>query len=80
LTITATHDDRFLKIYIKDDGPGIPDDIKQNIFASFFTTKEMGKGSGRGLDVGNRIMIQHNGEVKVKSEPVATNLKSVFFF
>ena len=69
LTITSKHDERFVKIYIKDDGPGIPDDIKQNIFTPFFTTKEMGKGSGLGLDVVSRIMIQHNGEVKVISTP-----------
>ncbi len=75
LTITTTCDDRFLKVLIKDDGPGIPDDIKQNIFAPFFTTKEMGKGSGLGLDVVSRIMLQHNGEVKVKSEPGATEFE-----
>ena len=75
LTITTTHDDRFLKVTIKDDGPGIPEDIKQNIFAPFFTTKEMGKGSGLGLDVVSRIMMQHNGEVKVKSAPGATEFE-----
>jgi len=75
LTITTSHDDKFLKVTIKDDGPGIPDDIKQNIFAPFFTTKEMGKGSGLGLDVVSRIMLQHNGEVKVKSEPGATEFE-----
>ena len=75
LTITTAHDARFVKIIIKDDGPGIPEDIKQNIFAPFFTTKEMGKGSGLGLDVVSRIMIQHNGEVKVKSEPGATEFE-----
>jgi signal transduction histidine kinase len=75
LTITTSHDDRFVKILIKDDGPGIPDDIKQNIFAPFFTTKEMGKGSGLGLDVVSRIMIQHNGEVKVNSRPGSTEFE-----
>jgi signal transduction histidine kinase len=75
LDITTMHDARFVKIKIKDDGPGIPDDIKQNIFAPFFTTKEMGKGSGLGLDVVSRIMIQHNGEVKVKSEPGNTEFE-----
>ncbi len=75
LTITTSHDDRFLKVTIKDDGPGITESIKQNIFAPFFTTKEMGKGSGLGLDVVSRIMIQHNGEVKVKSEPGATEFE-----
>ncbi|HET7118267.1 MAG TPA: ATP-binding protein [Hanamia sp.] len=75
LEITTSHDARFVKITITDNGPGIPEDIKQNIFAPFFTTKEMGKGSGLGLDVVTRIMTQHNGEVKVKSEPGATEFE-----
>jgi len=75
LTITSKHDSRFVKVYIKDDGPGIPKDIQQNIFTPFFTTKEMGKGSGLGLDVVSRIMIQHNGSVKVNSEPGATEFE-----
>ncbi len=75
IKITSKHDTRFVKIYIKDDGPGIPKDIQQNIFTPFFTTKEMGKGSGLGLDVVSRIMIQHNGAVKVNSEPGATEFE-----
>lgn len=75
LEITSRHDTRFVKVYIKDDGPGIPKDIQQNIFAPFFTTKEMGKGSGLGLDVVSRIMLQHNGSVKVKSEPGSTEFE-----
>ena len=72
LTITSGHDEKFVKVYIKDDGPGIPEDVQQKIFMPFFTTKEMGKGSGLGLDVVNRIMQQHNGTVKVKSVPGET--------
>jgi signal transduction histidine kinase len=75
IKITSKHDARFVKIYIKDDGPGIPKDIQQSIFNPFFTTKEMGKGSGLGLDVVSRIMIQHNGSVKVNSEPGATEFE-----
>ena len=75
LEITSEHDARFVKIYIKDDGPGIPKNIQQNIFAPFFTTKEMGKGTGLGLDVVSRIMLQHNGSVKVVSEPGATEFE-----
>lgn len=75
LEITSAHDARFVKVTIKDDGTGIPEDIKQNIFAPFFTTKEMGKGSGLGLDVVSRIMLQHNGEVKVNSKPGATEFE-----
>jgi signal transduction histidine kinase len=75
LEITSKHDTRFVKVYIKDDGPGIPKEMQENIFAPFFTTKEMGKGSGLGLDVVSRIMIQHNGTVKVKSEPGTTEFE-----
>ncbi|HYK46030.1 MAG TPA: ATP-binding protein [Parafilimonas sp.] len=75
LEITTNHDARFVKVYIKDDGPGIPKESQQNIFAPFFTTKEMGKGSGLGLDVVSRIMIQHNGAVTVNSEPGATQFE-----
>jgi len=75
LAITTSYDERFLKVCIKDDGTGIPDEIKQNIFAPFFTTKQMGKGSGLGLDVVSRIMLQHNGEVKVNSRPGQTEFE-----
>jgi signal transduction histidine kinase len=78
LEIRSAHDARFVKVFIKDNGPGIPEDIQQKIFDPFFTTKEMGKGSGLGLDVVNRIMIQHNGDVKVKSEPGATEFEICF--
>ena len=75
LEITSKHDARFVKVYIKDDGPGIPKEIQENIFTPFFTTKEIGKGSGLGLDVVSRIMIQHNGSVKVRSEPGVTEFE-----
>lgn len=78
LTITSRHDAKFVKVFIKDDGPGIPEDIKDKIFVPFFTTKEMGKGSGLGLDVVSRIMIQHNGSVKVDSVPGATEFEICF--
>ena len=42
LEITSTHDARFVKIYIKDDGTGIPEDIKQNIFDTVFYNKRNG--------------------------------------
>lgn len=75
LEISTSHDAKFVRISIKDNGPGIPEDIKEKVFAPFFTTKEMGKGSGLGLDVVSRIMLQHNGDVKVKSEPGATEFE-----
>ena len=68
LEIRTAHDSRFVKVYVKDDGPGIEKDIQDKIFDPFFTTKEMGKGTGLGLEVVNRIIRQHNGSVKVNSQ------------
>ncbi|MDR3695351.1 ATP-binding protein [Mucilaginibacter sp.] len=72
LTIKTKKDREFVRVYIIDDGPGIPDEIKSRIFDPFFTTKEMGKGTGMGLEVVHRIVHQHNGSIKVKSEPGRT--------
>ena len=72
LTIKTKKDREFVRVYIIDDGPGIPDEIKSRIFDPFFTTKEMGKGTGMGLEVVMRIVHQHNGSIKVKSVPGRT--------
>ncbi|MBK0380592.1 ATP-binding protein [Mucilaginibacter segetis] len=69
LEITTRLDGEFVCVYIKDNGPGIPADIQSKIFDPFFTTKDMGKGTGLGLDVVTRIIRQHNGTVRVTSEP-----------
>jgi len=70
LTLRTERDHSYAKVSIIDDGPGIPEDIKTSIFDPFFTTKGIGKGTGLGLDVVNRIIIgQHHGSVKVNSVP-----------
>lgn len=69
LTIKTERDKDFVQVTIADDGPGIPEEIRSRIFDPFFTTKEMGKGTGMGLEVVQRIVNQHNGSIKVKSEP-----------
>jgi len=78
LEIRTLKDGKFVCVYIKDNGPGIPADIQSQIFDPFFTTKEMGKGTGLGLDVVTRIIRQHNGTVKVKSEPGNTEFTVCF--
>jgi signal transduction histidine kinase len=72
LTIKTENENKFVQVFIMDDGPGIPDDIKPKIFDPFFTTKEMGKGTGMGLEVVQRIVHQHNGSIKVRSVPGKT--------
>ncbi|PAP75540.1 sensor histidine kinase [Rubrivirga marina] len=59
-------------VTIADDGPGIPADAQEQIFEPFFTTKEPGKGTGLGLDIARRIVMQHEGRITVESEPGRT--------
>ncbi len=59
-----------IEIIIKDNGPGIPEEIKEKIFTPFFTTKEIGKGTGQGLAIAHSVIVnKHNGKINVKSEP-----------
>ena len=52
---------------IEDHGPGIPPDLTSRIFDPFYTTKEPGKGTGLGLDIVRRIVVDaHHGEVSVR--------------
>lgn len=57
-----------LLIIIKDNGPGIPDAIKDKIFQPFFTTKPTGKGTGLGLSLAYDIVKAHGGELMVESK------------
>jgi PAS domain S-box-containing protein len=54
-------------VSIGDSGPGIPENIREKIFESFFTTKEKGKGTGLGLSISYGIIKEHGGELKVET-------------
>jgi len=56
-------------IQVMDNGPGIPDDIKEHIFDPFFTTKDVGEGSGLGLSIVYEIIKKHGGDITVESSP-----------
>lgn len=78
LTLKTEKDREFVNVFIIDDGPGIPAEVLTSIFDPFFTTKPMGKGTGMGLEVVQRIIHQHNGNVKVKSVPGRTEFTVCF--
>ena len=70
LTIRTDRDDGWAVISICDDGPGVPEDIRARIFEPFFTTKPVGEGTGLGLDISWRIVInKHHGDLSLESVP-----------
>ena len=72
LSIETTCDNKNMFVKIVDNGTGIPAEIQSRIFDPFFTTKKVGEGTGIGLDIVNRIIKRHNGEIKVHSKPGRT--------
>ncbi len=71
LTVRTMRDgEDFLRVEICDDGPGIPEDVIDRIFTPFFTTKSFGEGTGLGLDLAQRIVVEkHRGNLRVESKP-----------
>ena len=53
---------------IRDNGPGIPDDLRERMFEPFVTTKDTGKGTGLGLSLTVDIITRHGGAIAVESE------------
>lgn len=60
-------DKEFVEFFVKDDGPGIPEEIRDRIFEKFFTTKSDGKGTGLGLPIVKQIVEKHRGYLKLDS-------------
>ncbi len=66
--ITSLRKEEDVEIRIKDNGPGIPDDVLDKIFNPFFTTKPTDKGTGLGLSICSDIVREHGGHIEVNSE------------
>jgi signal transduction histidine kinase len=76
LTVRTARDNDFLLVEIGDTGPGVPADIRERIFEPFFTTKPVGEGTGLGLDISWRIVVnKHHGDLRVVSEPGDTRFQ-----
>jgi len=69
LTITTRTLAGRIQVEVADDGPGIPAESLSRVFDAFFTTKEVGQGTGLGLDIARRVVLRHHGELLVESRP-----------
>ena len=63
-------------IEIADNGPGMPAEVQARAFEAFYTTKDVGKGAGLGLDIARRIVVErHHGQITIDSRPGETILR-----
>jgi signal transduction histidine kinase len=70
--VSASCRDNSVIVRVVDDGPGIPQNVRDRIFDPFFTTKPVGAGMGLGLDIVRRLVFRHNGQIEVDSKPGRT--------
>ena len=68
LRIASRRRDGQVEFSIRDNGPGIPDDLRERMFEPFVTTKDTGKGTGLGLSLTVDIITRHGGAITVDSE------------
>ncbi len=70
LTLRTSRSDNTVVVAIGDTGPGVPAELRQRVFEPFFTTKPIGEGTGLGLDISYRIVVQrHGGDLRLRSSP-----------
>ncbi|MEU9284596.1 ATP-binding protein [Streptomyces sp. NPDC048275] len=76
LTVCTAHDRDQVRVEFRDTGPGVPAEIQGRIFDPFFTTKPVGEGTGLGLDISWRIVVnKHHGSLQVQSVPGDTRFQ-----
>lgn len=61
-----------IAVEVQDNGPGIPENIKHNLFTPYFTTKPKGIGTGLGLSISKEIVEKHKGLIDFDSKPGCT--------
>jgi two-component system sensor histidine kinase PhcS len=71
IDISATVDGDRLRVAVRDNGPGIPEEHISRVFEPFFTTREVGQGLGLGLSICYSVIQRHGGLLAAESEPGA---------
>jgi PAS domain S-box-containing protein len=70
ITVTTRLRDQAVEIAVSDTGMGIPESIQNRIYEPFFTTKEVGKGTGQGLSFAHSVIVKkHQGKIWFETEP-----------
>ena len=67
LTVTTRDLGEAVEVRVRDNGTGIPPEIKDKLFQPFFTTKPTGEGTGLGLSISHDIVQRHHGEMTVQT-------------
>lgn len=76
LRLTTRADGDGLVVEVGDTGPGMPPDVAARAFEAFFTTKDVGKGTGLGLDIARRIVVErHGGDISISSSDHGTVIR-----
>ena len=76
LRLTTRVEQNDVVIDVGDTGPGMPPQVAARAFEAFYTTKDVGKGTGLGLDIAQRIIVErHSGTIAIDSRPGETVLR-----
>ena len=67
MVVQTVTTDAMVEIQIKDEGPGIPPDVRERLFEPFFTTRH--RGTGLGLVTAKRLMEAHGGTLRLECPP-----------
>ena len=74
--MAARGDGAGVVVEIADTGPGMPPEVVARAFEAFFTTKDVGRGTGLGLDIARRIVEDgHGGSLTIDTGPAGTTMR-----